>query len=296
MLTYKLMVAAPAMLTAIIAVQARTSADPFEMEGEWGQSERNLQAYVPLMKEAQKFNQLSLSQLSRVDVRYWARRWISGATAGQLKPLQPAQFGDSVQEGVKGQVFRASMHVVGGLNFGFQGRRDYSGMASDLLLATQVLQVLKFSDIDSLAYCTANQKHYIDRLCRLMPKLLAAQRAEIRTTLANIQDTRPAYFLAQRSRRQLTTHVARQSMEKSPLADTSRTPSARVANLDSVLQPTVDPVVVARALESTRRRPDGTDEQQLVAGIAYSYATMAELQKSLKSLGVIRPELRVAQK
>ena len=281
MLTYKLMVTAPALLTAILAVQARTSSDPFEMEGDWATSDRILQAYVPLMKECVQFNQREPSGIPMVESRKWAQRWIDGANSSRLLPMKSAQYGDTAEDGVKSQVFRANVHLAAALSYGYLTRRDYERAARDLVLAVQVLQVLKFSDMDCLAYCNIAQRRQIERLTLLMPKLGTDQRSEIAAQLSSIEKPTLVYYLAQKTRTQLATHLVWQGLDRQSL---SRRSGAKVANLDAILQPSGDPVVVARALESSRSVNLANEEQTVLVAITFAYASQADLHHSLRKL------------
>lgn len=159
--------------------------------------ERALLAYAPYLRKAQQLAfpefdkrldgdlERSAEQLSRV-----AAEWVEGYKVGTLKDLQPKDYLDTSNSGVKDEILSARRTISDALfrvARQFDRRGDRFSAAAAAALCLQFCQVNKYADLTSLAATLSSQHRSAKLLANLMPQLDPTQQAKIGAHLDGLE-------------------------------------------------------------------------------------------------------------
>jgi hypothetical protein len=174
-LIYRAMVCAPAMFLIGIGVHARGMTDEFDFVANDARTEKALLAYVPYIKQSQRFTR----DRSVGEARRLAGLWIKGAEEGDLKPLPPIAYDDTSSDGPKSQAFSTRAKITSRLmTETFQDVQDGNlhQAVIDGTLAIRIAEVQKYSDFISLFNCVTEQRRTIEAWQLASGKMTAKDR------------------------------------------------------------------------------------------------------------------------
>lgn len=198
-LVYELMVAAPFLFLAIIAVRSRLNVDPYLPVDNTPELEARISAYVQPVRNVMALGSKGPTELNPDSVRRIASEWIAAHRRGELKPLVPGYFGESVRDGIKGQVFAAKDRLTLGLLALAQqeattGRPEQA--CRDYVSAYRLCQIAKFSDFMSVVDASRRQCRILDALGPLLEGAESTVRTEIASLVEPDSGARIAKMLA----------------------------------------------------------------------------------------------------
>jgi len=182
------MVIAPAVALAGIGIHSRTYVDPFEPPVTIGDQER-ITAYLDIVRDTTDSTSSKQGPITEAQLRRVAHRWIDETESGQLKPLIPVAYDDSVMSGVKGQI----VGTMGILHRALLLKADqriengqYQEAAENFVLLIQIADTLKYSSFLTVYRSSMLQAGDVNRLDKIFPLLPAKQQATIRQVLAKL--------------------------------------------------------------------------------------------------------------
>src|SRR5437016_1509769 len=105
-LTQQLLVLTPLALLCLLGLYSRTYVDPWQTPAETRAEQDRISAYIEPVRLVLRINPYSTS-LDSSQVRAAAKRWIQIDEQGLLKPIPPIVYGETCQDGVRGQVLMA---------------------------------------------------------------------------------------------------------------------------------------------------------------------------------------------
>jgi len=128
-------------------------------------------------------------------IRRAANMWIEGYRSGKLKPLSPAFVGDTIQDGIKGEI-RSCQSAVS-LQLHYLAMREaragkFDQALEDLRAAMVVSQVLRSSDPIAEAACCQEQGHALQKLVAISENLSREQLRDLRAELIDLRDSAPS--------------------------------------------------------------------------------------------------------
>lgn len=186
------MIASPVILLAAIGVQARTYTDNYEFPRYSAHLERDIRAYTDVLRLSEMVNEADGSIAHANLVRQAARAWIEQSRCGKLKPLEPEFLSDAMNEGVKSQIFTASMGLCSDLMVQARDlarRGEYDAAANDLTLATELVQCLKYSDLVSVSAIATRQRGILRMVREYMPNLNRETKENIVARLVRVEES-----------------------------------------------------------------------------------------------------------
>lgn len=187
-LLYTAMVIAPAVALAGIGIHSQTYVDPFEWPAISADHD-HMTAYLGVVQETTAATLHRSGDFNEEELRHAARRWISEASIGKLKPLVPVAYDDMVMTGVKGQIV-SSMVVLHRALVGEADRHvkngRYGEAAEDLLLSIRTADTLKYSSFLTVYRTSMLQANDVNRLNKIFGKLPEGQRLTIRAELSKL--------------------------------------------------------------------------------------------------------------
>lgn len=219
-LVYKLMVIAPAVLVLGIGVQSRTYLDPFDRDAAPPTEQQKINAYVPVVRDTTAL--LARAQIAPEELRSMAQRWVDGAASGELAHLTPVDWEDQWQDSPKGDAFAARLELAVRLSRTSQDvNADQPGVVvQDLLLSYRLLDVLKYSDLNSVFSASSQQRSVLNQARDWLEKVPADRReslaASVRALATNLQPLEP---LARRARSQYISYSRQLGENPLPIDD-----------------------------------------------------------------------------
>jgi hypothetical protein len=202
-LLYTALVVAPVVLMAGIGVHARTYVDPFEWPN-LGQDHQRISAYVPYLIKSQDLAWRRAAD-SEAQARRLAMILIEGKRSGKLTPLIPVTADELTPHGQKANVYesatmvsrflisRADLHIAAG---------DHQEAITNLVLASESLSPLKYSEFTSLFRCTLQQGNILHRFEKIYPLADENARLEMQACMERIKgDRRQFAKIAKTARR-----------------------------------------------------------------------------------------------
>jgi|GEM_PF-4033263 len=191
-LLYTFMVIAPAIALAGIGVHSRTYIDPFRWPST-GADQQRINAYIPLMVEACRYNSHHPSWLDTVDrpaLLKVSNRWVDETKAGHLRPLIPVAYDDVVLTGIKGQIVNSMVALNRALvkdadRLAKVGKVEDA--AQEALLAVRMANSLKYSSFITVYRCSMLQSTAVNHLEDFFARLSEARRAQIKAELQGLQ-------------------------------------------------------------------------------------------------------------
>ncbi len=163
-----------------IGIHARTYVDPYE----WPDTQLDHQrtnAYVPIATES--IDRLySTKRPAEADIQKLANLWIDGYRSGKLKPLTPIDATELTSAGTKSKIFDTSGMISRQLVRISDEQIESGNMesaATNLTLASDVLNSLKYSDFMYLFRTTLQQHNVLTRFEQIYGRLNASQRKQV---------------------------------------------------------------------------------------------------------------------
>lgn len=249
-LIYKLMVMGPFILMTAIAVNSRTYNDGWiTLEAGPALHER-IAAFVRPCQAALSLQTKGSITASEKQVREVAALWIDGAESGKLRPIVPAFFGDSMEDGVKSQILGASHSIarrLRALGIAETDHGKYAQAAEDYLGCIRIAQILKASDFVSLSLSSCVQLEALRDLRAIVGHLTPEQAMQIASQLEQICPLNDeASEILNRSRRQYAVFSIRNGVE--PLNIVEPDTLVRVSSLMKSGHPTPSAISYVRSI------------------------------------------------
>ncbi len=187
-LVYKFMFMSPILLIGGIGVNARVSSDPFEPIGYTPIGQQRILAYRDLVGETMANVGLKTTPAVAISL---SDKWLASYKAGNLQPIYAASEDDSIQDGIRGEIFQSVTGLDDAL-FRHAKRAAAKGDIADskvlLIHALELAEIVKYSDFTSLNMLRMDQTRALKKLNSLKVAS-AADRHEIanhlKTLLAN---------------------------------------------------------------------------------------------------------------
>lgn len=185
---YKLLLIGPTLFMGAIGVQSRLATETFQATQCSPAQQKAITAYVePVRMAVELYNK---HQGDPKQARLIAADWVSQAEKGELEPLPPISYSDSLNEGVKNQIKVASDGVI--TNLEASARREikaknYDLAAKDLLLGIQFSEILKYSDFGAVNAISMRQRGFVNKLAHLATRIKPETRQDVKATLASVQ-------------------------------------------------------------------------------------------------------------
>ncbi len=191
-LVYKLMVAGPVVLTLGIGVQARTNYEEFEPLGYLKPENDAVTSYVPVVRKTDSIIKGETTEADLPLCRQVAQMWVEDSKTGQIKPLKPAFYEDTMVDGAKGEITKAASRVIDILNLAARRemeRKDTKNGVADTLLAMDVARVLKYTDFTTLAMYGSQHRRGISIIRGHVGDLNTEQKAAVLAELPKLSTT-----------------------------------------------------------------------------------------------------------
>lgn len=194
-LVYEIMVAAPFLLLAIIAVRSRLNVDPYMPVDNTPELEARVSAYIQPVRNVVSLGNNPPGKLNADSVRRISHEWVEAYREGQLKPLTPGYFGESVREGIKGQVFAAKERLILSMIELAHAEAEVGNRGQslqDLMTAYRLCQIAKFSDFMAVVDAARRQ----GTILAVMTPLIPAADADMRKEIAALAEPHPGNEIA----------------------------------------------------------------------------------------------------
>lgn len=190
-LLYSMMLAAPVALMAGIGVHARSYEDPFQFPDS-AADHRRINAYIPLVIESrQKFSEVGNG--NETVLRDLARKWLAAQESGELQPLSPVGTDEFVPTGIKAKILESQLSVSK-LLIQLAVQKSEHGQNSvalrDLLLASNVANIMKYSNFNTFFRCSLMQSHAISQLDKVFDELSTDEQNAALDTVRGIREHR----------------------------------------------------------------------------------------------------------
>lgn len=226
-LLYTAMAVAPVVLMAGIGVYARTYQDPFE----WTDSSadhRRISAYIPYIVQATE-RAWRRSPGAETKARHLAKMLIDGEKSGKLQPLVPITADELNPHGHKATVYEMATLVARFLIHTADEQMkagNYRDATTNLVLASDSLSPLKYSEFTSLFRCTLQQGNILHRFRKMYPVADEKARGEMTACMTRMKGDRKEFIrIAKNAKRVLLESLGRQqTMEEAVLTASSLVP------------------------------------------------------------------------
>jgi hypothetical protein len=205
-LVYQGLVLGPVVLLGYLGLGARAYQDPFEFRSFTATDEAVMMAYVVPMRAIAGLTGLSDDQAGRAAVRHIARVWVSEFRRGKLKPLPSDDPSMGPDFGAKDEVLLARWRILAELGRVSQvDERDglNRDAADDLVLALEVAQIAKQTDLGTLRESANRQSALVRRLESIANRLSPGERRGVALRLVAIarEDRKTIEYLVARQGR-----------------------------------------------------------------------------------------------
>lgn len=278
-LVHKLMVLAPLVLALCIGVQSRTSVDEYEPAGYSSEYEARLEAYIPWVREGAQLR--DTTDLARL--RTFARRWVNARRDGKLASLEPVDYGDPSNIGVKGQItsLRAELglHLVRSAEQA-QASGEHRAAISDALLAFEFAEATKYFDLTSVFNTGLEQRTALTVVGRSLAFVGAEEQKRTKAQLRTLLDGQGRLDgLASLSRRHFQAY--RKLEKKEPLGIED---SQRVMALREIVAPDHDIREGVRDLRDLMVASTDPEVPVLISEVRGALVSQAFVAKKLRGL------------
>ena len=181
----ELLVSLPFFFMAVIGVNSRTRQDPFTFESYDQHLNDEVSAYVPFVQAAERAIP-NVLEANRPLTRTVAKMWVNGTRLKRIQELRATYFDDTVEEGVKAEIFMADLQLVSALtdiagNEASIGQWDLC--AEDAVLSLQTAEVTWPFDIVSVARDGQAMKRSLSLLKWSLPRTSKRVRSSIHKIL-----------------------------------------------------------------------------------------------------------------
>lgn len=205
-LVYQGLVLGPVVLLGYLGLGARAYSDPFEFHAFSAADEAVMLAYLKPMRQYERLTWSFNTHEKRQGVRSIAGFWVAEFRTGRLKPLPYGEESPSIDSGARDQVLLARARLLASL--GRVAEMDenagrYGAAADDLVLALEVAQIGKQTDLETLCSSARRQSTLVARLDCVTRKLSPEHRKNVALSLVRIarEDHRTIeYLVARRGR------------------------------------------------------------------------------------------------
>lgn len=152
-MSHGLLVACPLLFSGTVALYSRHYTDGYQVHTSTPLQEDRVLAYAPLIHEQYRIFSKSNSSVDRTKLLALANKWADEARDGKLQPLEKVSFDDSLQQGVRGQIFRTESAIVSALfddadQLAANGQVDQA--VREVLLGVKLSESVKYSDFNSV--------------------------------------------------------------------------------------------------------------------------------------------------
>lgn len=191
-LVQELLIVSPFLLLLSIAVGTRTHVDAFEPVAYPAWMQSRIRAYIDPVSRVEAIVERGQPHVQPEATRETALLWLKGFDEGKLKELPSMHSDDSMREGVKNQIIQAADALCKGL--GQMGRNalrsgDAKRASADVLLAIELAQKLKYSDLYSVGMMSQRQRNLMEILANAAPGLDVKSREAARSRLIAVKDS-----------------------------------------------------------------------------------------------------------
>ncbi|MBX3117635.1 MAG: hypothetical protein KF784_01105 [Fimbriimonadaceae bacterium] len=201
---YQFMIASPVIMLAAVGVQTRTYHDDFEFARYSPHLEKKIRAYSGVMRAVELANDAEGTDSHPRLVRAAAAQWVQDSRSGELQPLEPEFLTDAINDGVKSQIYSACMGLCADLMVNareLSRQGEYDAAANDLVLATEVVQTLKYSDLTSVGAISTRQRGIFRMIGEYAPHLSAEVQKSLTERLARLEHSeKPVEPILERAR------------------------------------------------------------------------------------------------
>ena len=160
-LSEAILVGCPLLFSGFVALYSRHYMDGYQVRTSTAQQEARVLAYAPFVRDQQTLFSKSAYGVDHKNLLALANRWVAAADNGTLQPLEKVSFDDSLQQGVRGQIFRSESAIVSALyddaaNIAANGHSDEA--AKEVLTAVKLSESLKYSDFNSVFLSSVEER------------------------------------------------------------------------------------------------------------------------------------------
>jgi hypothetical protein len=187
-LILEILVAAPLVLMTVVGVTSRLRPNTFEFEEYEPAENQAISAYEPIVIASENAVKEPLVYGPTV-VRPLARRWAEEARAGKLWAPRQLYADDSVDQGVKAEIFRANTLVVNAMNetaLKEAATHRWDAAVEDAVLALQTTSVTRSFDVVSLERSSKLMLRSLKLLRSSMPRAQKSVRAKAARTFSRL--------------------------------------------------------------------------------------------------------------
>lgn len=280
-LIYHLMVLSPILTLGCIALETRIFAEPWDEDPVVPSVERSITAYIGVLRLTQQ--DLSIGTPDSERVRAIAELWAEGHRTGELKPLPPRSYEDLPRDGARGQILDARGMVLAQLHSVIRKeivRGRYDQAADDCLLALEVGETLKYSELYTVGSSTIDQRVSLTQLESVLPHLEKARVEAIRAKLRELRDKQQSLDkLVSLSRQQFV-----EASNKRRAAPISKEDVYQLGRIDSMLETDASPQVVIHEISSSLVAANGKDMPLYLSTIKMGLQSQELLRERFDSL------------
>lgn len=192
-LVYQAMVAMPALFMLGLGFKARTDQDPFEFVCPTPKQNTAILAYANVVRDSAKVPLDPFTAAQARSTRRIAREWVAGADSGELQPLQPVSFDDSMRDGIKSEIMtRNSTTASSILYLAAMEAEDHNWNRAiqDAILGMRVGDVIKYSDYSTVLQGAIYDRRGLKILETAVPHLAPQNRLKLRKDLVFVTPNR----------------------------------------------------------------------------------------------------------
>ncbi len=165
-LTAELLMVVPLVFMAIVGVKERTRIDSFTFTAYDASENAQVSAYTDIVRATER--EIKVPGAANVErVRALAHRWVQGAASGTLRAPAAVSFNDTVDEGVKQEIFQADQKVAESLNIASAREREAGNARqaiADAMLALDAGEVTRSFDLSSVFQSISTQRISVQAL------------------------------------------------------------------------------------------------------------------------------------
>lgn len=190
-LLYKGMVISPAFFIAWLGINGRFLRDSHEFVACTKRQHQIVLAYRHPVQVASMFSHQAVATLPQDYLIFTTSMWRSEYRRGGLYPINPAEYGASIRDGVHAQIASAGRRVVR-MQIELAARAQDEGdleLALDRLIdAYEITGILKYSDPVSVTLFGGDQRLILGAILDLTPRVSPPHRAKIYQFARSEQD------------------------------------------------------------------------------------------------------------
>jgi len=220
----KVMAACPMLVLASIFAVSHTGSYQFSTPSATPSQDSQILAYVPYVKATNRI--LRSASAKSGEVLSLAKKWDAANQTGQLTPLSPVSFEDTIEDGARGDIFRAKAALVDKLltNADQKMQRDHAGAVDETLLAMRLTESLKYCYFRSVFNASVEEEREISLLRNNENSFDTATKQRIHAAISQVNaNTQDLKALTRASRIQYSDYVSRLNKEPVTIEEVHRT-------------------------------------------------------------------------